>query len=1001
MTFARSFFAAGLLAAALSVGAQPATKTYIVQLADAPVATYQGGVAGLAATRPIAGRKLDISAGHVRAYLGYLNRRSTIELARIGSAPVVHRYGLAFNGFAAQLTDAQVAALKSSTGVLAVVEQELRKMDTIHTPEFLGLSKPGGLWSQLDALGQPVKGENIIIGVVDSGTWPEDPSFGDRIDGSGKPLPYNVPGGTSAYGAAPAKWHGVCQAGPGFTAAMCNNKLIGARYYVAGFDAGGGTLTSFEYRSPRAGGGNGGHGVHTSSTAGGNSNVDASVDGVPVGVMSGIAPRARIASYKICWEATTTAATGCYNSDALKAIDDAVADGVDVINFSISGSQTSFVDPTEIAFFNAAAAGIFVAVSGGNAGPANTVGHPSPWLATVAASTHDRKTLGDLTLGNGAVYTGASTSQSAVTAPMVLSSAIPAAGVAVADANLCFLNSLDPAGAAGKIVVCDRGTNARVEKSLEVKRAGGVGMVLLNVSAAADDLVSDFHIVPTVHLPLAVRAPVRAYAATAGATGTISRFYNDPAVVAPVMAAFSSRGPNLANANILKPDITGPGVDIIAAWVDNSLTQAQHDALLLNNFTPQANANQISGTSMSSPHVAGVAALLKQQHPTWSPATIKSALMTTTNGVKLANGSPDPNRFGYGAGHLNPNPAGDPGLVYDIATADYVRFLCGLNLTPPAGAGTCATLGSIQPYNLNLASLTAANVIGTATLTRKVTNVSAATSTYVATASLPGWNVVVAPTSLTIAPGASATYTVALTRTSAALNTWSFGALAWNDNVHTVTSPLTALAAGFIAPAEVSDTRARGTKVYTIVSTYTGSMGVTGVGLVPATRTPSTVAQNARRCLNTTIPAGAQVARFQLFDEDTQQGGTTPTDLDLDVFNGPNGTGTNVGSSGGPTAAEVVTLKAPSAGTYSACVTGFATPGGAGASFTLSTWVVGPASGVQTLKAGGPSSVYASGSASIALGWNVPAGVRYLGNVTYTDPASASLGSTIVYVDAH
>jgi len=571
----------------------------------------------------------------------------------------------------------------------------------------------------------------------------------------------------------------------------------------------------------------------------------------------------------------------------------------------------------------------------------------------------------------------------------------------VAAAYLSILNSLDPAGAAGKIVVCDRGTNARVEKSQEVKRAGGVGMVLLNVSAAADDLVADFHSVPAVHLPLAARAPVRAYAATVGATGTISHFYNDPTVVAPLMAAFSSRGPNLANPNILKPDITGPGVDIIAAWVDNSLTQAQHDAVLAGTYTPLANANQISGTSMASPHVAGVAALLKQLHPTWSPAAIKSALMTTTSGVKLPNGGVDTNRFGFGAGHLNPNPAGDPGLVYDASTADYVRFLCGLNLTPPPGAGTCAALGSIAPYNLNLASLTAANVIGTATLTRKVTNVSAATSTYVPTASLPGWNVVVSPTSLTIAPGATATYTVALTRTTAPLNAWSFGSLAWNDNVHTVTSPLTALAAGFIAPAEVTDSRARGTKVYTIVSTYTGSMGVSGVGLVPATRTPSTVAQNARRCLNTTIPAGAQVARFQLFDEDTQQGGGNPTDLDLEVFNGPNGTGTNVGSSGGATAAEVVTLKAPPPGTYSACVTGFDTPGGAGAAFTLSTWVVGPAAGVQTLKAGGPSSVYAAGSASIALGWNVPAGVRYLGNVTYSDPASAALGSTIVYVDAH
>ncbi len=1000
MTFARLSLAAGLLALAVSAGAQQApTKTYIVQLSDAPVATYDGKIAGLAATRPAAGTKIDMASGHVRAYLSYLNRRNAREIARVGTANVVHRYGFVFNGFAARMTESQAQALKTSANVLSVTESDIRKMDTTTTPNFLGISKPGGLWSQLDANAQQVKGENVIIGVIDSGTWPEDPSFGDKIDpANNKPVPYYL-AGTAAYGVPPAKWKGTCQLGEGFTAAMCNNKLLGARYYVAGFDAGGGTLTSLEYRSPRAGGGDGGHGVHTSSTAGGNSNVDASIDGINVGVMSGIAPRARLAAYKVCWEATTVAQTGCYTSDTLKAIDDAIADGVDVINFSVSGTQTNFLDPVEIGFFNAAAAGVFVAVSAGNSGPANTVAHMSPWLTTVAASTHDRQFVADLTLGNAAVYTGASASQAVVTAGMVLSSDIGAAGVAVADANRCFLNSLDPAKAAGKIVVCDRGTNARVEKSAEVKRAGGLGMVMINPTA--NDLVADFHSVPTVHLQNTVRTAVRTYAATAGSTGTIGVFYLAPGVIAPVMAGFSSRGPSLANANILKPDITGPGVDVIAAWVDNSLTQAQHDALVLNAFTPGANANLISGTSMSSPHVAGSAALLKQLHPSWSPAMIKSALMTTTNAVKLASGAIDPDRFGYGAGHLNPNPAGDPGLVYDITTADYGRFLCGLGLTPPAGAGTCATIGSIQAYNLNLASLTATGVVGNVTMNRTVKNVTGANSAYVPTASLPGWNVVVAPASLTIAPGATASYSVTLTRTTAVINTWTFGTLVWNDGVHTVTSPLSALAAGFVAPAEVSDVRAsgRGSKVYQIISAYTGAMSVSATGLVPATRTSNTVQGGATQCVNTTIPAGAQIARFQLFNADTQGG--SATDLDLDVFNGPGGTGTKVGSSGSSTSDEIVTLKGPASGTYSACVTGFAVPAG-GAAYTLSSWVVGPAVGVQTLRAIGPNTVYANGSASIALGWSVTAGARYLGNVIYADPSSTgALGSTIVFVDNH
>jgi hypothetical protein len=739
--------------------------------------------------------------------------------------------------------------------------------------------------------------------------------------------------------------------------------------------------------------------------------------------MSGIAPRARLAVYKVCWEATTTAQTGCYTADTLKAIDDAIADGVDVINFSVSGTQTNFLDPVEIGYFNAAAAGIFVAASAGNSGPADTVAHMSPWLTTVAASTHDRFTVATVTLGppSGAVFSGPSYQATGLPfTPMILSQdagVTPFANLTPADQlalQRCYnaadrndptlggsaASMLDPTKVAGKLVVCIRGGNVLINKGDAVKTAGGAAMIIQNAPGTNNTTINQPYVVPTVHLDVSAYPTVFAYAQTVGATASFGPGVQQANVVAPVMADFSSRGPSLANANILKPDITAPGVDIIAAWVDNSLTQAQHDALVAGTFTPAANANSIQGTSMSSPHVAGSAALLKQLHPTWSPAMIKSALMTTTSGVKLADGSPDTNRFGYGAGHLNPNPAADPGLVYDISTADYGRFLCGLNLTPPAGAGTCASLGSIQPFDLNLASLTAANVIGTVTLNRRVTNVTAATSTYLATASLAGWDTVVTPTSLTIGPGASATYKVALTRTSAALNTWTFGSLTWSDGVHTVSSPLSANAAGFIAPSEVSDVRAtgRGSKVYNIVSTYTGAMGVSATGLVPATRTSNVIQGGATQCVNTTIPAGAELARFQLFNADTQGGATT--DTDLDVFNGPNGTGTRVGSSGGSTSDEVVTLKRPAAGQYSACISGFSVPAG-GAAYTLSSWIVGPAAGVQTLKAGGPTSVYAASSASIVLGWNVPAGVRYLGNVTYTDPASASLGTTIVFVDNH
>ena len=1019
MALPRFALTVGLLAVAGFVHAQALPKsTYIVQLADAPTTTYEGGVVGLAATRPATGDKIDITAGNVQAYRLYLSQQRSSTLAQVNPAAIVHTYDVAFNGFAAQLTDAEAAALKQLPNVLAVVPSELQQLDTTRTPGFLGLTAPGGLWSQFDGRSRNVKGEDVIIGVIDSGVWPEDTSFGDKVDGAGNPVAYNQ-AGTLAYGAPPARWRGICQAGPGFNAAMCNNKLIGARYYLAGFSSGTGVLNSFEYSSPRDGGG---HGTHTASTAGGNSGALATINGVSAGRMSGIAPRARIAAYKVCWEATVTAQTGCYTADTLRAIDDAVADGVDVINFSVSGTKTNFADPVEIAYLNATAAGVFVAASAGNSGPGNEVAHISPWIMTVAASTHDRFTVANLILGSGASFSGPSYQGLGVPATRLVRSidvivgnyaALPQAEKTAAER--CYLpadggtanTAIDPVKATGTMVICYRGGNVLVNKAATVMAGGGVAMVLQNVPAIGGTPASNNttllqpYVVPTVHLTNASYAAIDAYVVSLGAaaTGSFSPGAQVAGVVAPVMAGFSSRGPNKANGNILKPDISGPGVDIIAGYLDTTLSQAQHDGVANGTFTAAANAASLQGTSMSSPHIAGAAALLKQLYPTWSPAAIKSALMTSTNDIKLASGALDLDRWGYGAGHLNPNGSANPGLVYDIAPADYGRFLCGQGLTPPSGLGTCVSLGSIQAFNLNLASLTAAEVFGSRTLTRRVTNVTGGTATFNASTALPGFNVTVSPASLTLAPGASASFNVTLQRTTATLNAWTFGSLTWSDGVRTVRSPLSAYPPGFSAPVQVSDTRAagNGSKVFSIVSGISGSMTVTPTGLVPATVVSNT-ALAARQCYNTTVPAGAAFARFQLFNADTQGGAAT--DLDLDVFNGANGTGTNVGSSGGSTSDEVVTLNTPAAGTYSACVSPYAVPPG-GAAYRMSSWVVGPAVGTQTLRAAGATVVYAGTASSVGLGWSVPAGQRYMGSVRFSDPANggALLGSTIVFVD--
>jgi len=423
-----------LLALAASASAQT-RKGYVIQLADPPAATYAGGVAGLAATRPAAGSKLKVGAADVQAYLRYLDGKQSQVAAAVPAAQVYYRYGAVFNGFAAKLTDAEFQKLVGHPGVKAITVDEARPLDTNYTPGFLGLNQPGGAWSRTDANGRSIKGENVIIGHIDTGVWPEDPSFSDKVDPlSGKPVPYFMPG-TVVYDPLPAgRWNGICQAGEGFNASLCNNKLIGARFYTAGFDASGQTLWQNEYRSPRD---EDGHGSHTLSTAGGNQNADVSVFGTPINGISGMAPRARVAMYKACYTNTVNGARGqgaCFSSDTVAAINQAVADGVDVINYSISGSQTTFLDAVEVAFFNAMAAGVFVSASAGNSGPGNTVAHISPWLITVGNSTHDRFTVATVTLGDGNTALGPSFQTQGVSAKPLI--AAPDAGVLGADATL-------------------------------------------------------------------------------------------------------------------------------------------------------------------------------------------------------------------------------------------------------------------------------------------------------------------------------------------------------------------------------------------------------------------------------------------------------------------------------------------------------------------------------------------------------------------------------------
>lgn len=992
MTFRRIALAFGLAVISVAAGAQQAARSaYIVQMADIPVAAYKGSVSGYAPTKPAAGSKLNVNASAVKAYISYLDAQRNNTLASVSGAQVFYKYNLAFNGFAAKLTPAEVQKLRADPKVLAISADLPRKVDTNRTPAFLGLSAPGGVWSLKDANGKSILGEDVIVGIVDSGIWPEDPSFSDKVDASGKPVPSHQ-AGTVVYSAPPARWSGTCQTGAGFTADKCNNKLIGARYYRAGMDSAQLTIDSLDYVSPRDGDG---HGSHTASTAAGNSGVEAIVNASSKGIISGMAPRARIAAYKVCWEfEEDTAGLGtCISSDSVSAIDQAVADGVDVINFSISGTRTNPLDPVEVAFLFAADAGVFVAASAGNNGPANTVAHMSPWLTTVAASTHDRLLIATATLGNGASFTGPSQSTGVPSKPLILST--QASLLAPFDdtntaARLCFLGALDPAKVAGKIVVCDRGTNARVEKSQEVFNRGGAGMILVNASAAANDTIEDAHFVSTVHLPLANRAAVRDYAAIPGATASIGIAVQDANVVAPVMAGFSSRGPNLSNTSILKPDISAPGVNVLAAMSYQG-SQAEHDAIVGGTLTPPPFWGYLSGTSMSSPHIAGISALMKQLRPTWSPAAIKSALMTSTNGIKLADGTLDPDRWGYGAGHVNPNGAAGTTLVYDAGFTDYLAFLCGSGWIASASS-TCRTVGSIPSYNLNLASLTG-DAVGRLSFRRTVTNAGSAPATYVASSSLPGFNVAVSPATITLAAGASASFDVSVTRTTAALDNWVFGNLVWTSGAKKVVSPLTVRALESAIASQVDDLRAVGSKVVTIGTGYDGSMTATPAGLVPAVLNAGTITTNDAQCFNVNVSAGALHARFALFNADTAGG--SESDLDLEVYLG----NTLVGNSGSGTSDELVDLPNPAPGTYLACVIGYSPKGGS-AAYKLSSWVVNTGPGTGSFRAIAPAKVYTGATASVGLSWSVAAGQRHLGVVRFKNGAGSLVGSTLVSIDA-
>ncbi|XVF81390.1 hypothetical protein PTKIN_Ptkin15bG0151300 [Pterospermum kingtungense] len=692
---------------------------------------------------------------------------------------IFYSYTRHVNGFAANLEDEVAAKIARHPKVVSVFINKGRKLHTTRSWEFLGLEHNGVVPSN-SAWNKARYGEDTIIGNLDTGVWPESKSFSD--DG---------------YGPIPSKWKGICQndKDAGF---HCNRKLIGARYFNKGYAAIVGKLNS-SFDTPRD---KEGHGTHTLSTAGGSLVSQASVFGFGKGTAKGGSPRARVAAYKVCWP--PAGGDECFDADILAAFDVAIHDGVDVLSVSIGGDTTTFFnDSVAIGSFHAIKHGIIVVCSAGNSGPAEgTISNVAPWQIVVGASTMDREFPSIVVLGNNLRYKGQSLSTKVLSGnksfPIISAADAKAANASVETALLCQAGGIDPKKATGKILVCLRGQNARVDKGQQSALAGAVGIVLANDILNGNEIIADPHVLPASHINYTDGLAVFAYInstknPTAYITPVTTKIGTKPA---PFMAAFSSKGPNLITPEILKPDITAPGVSVIAAYTEaQGPTNEDFDKR-------RVQFNSVSGTSMSCPHVSGIVGLLKTLYPNWSPAAIRSAIMTTAtmldnmNEPILNSSNIEAGPFSYGAGHIQPNLAMDPGLVYDLAATDYLNFLCTLGYNE-----TQISMFSQTPYkcpkpislaNFNYPSITVPNLAGSITVTRTLKNVGSP-GTYRAQVQTPmGISVYVKPEKLKFEKvGEERTFSVTMkVNKDSAVKEYVFGQLIWSDHVHYVRSPI-------------------------------------------------------------------------------------------------------------------------------------------------------------------------------------------------------------------
>jgi subtilisin family serine protease len=915
-----------LIAATVGAGTGTAAAgdTYIVQLADPPLASYTGGIAGLAATNPAAlGQvKLNPTSPASRAYLAHLDTRrqavlSAMRLALGRDVATQFTYRYAYNGFAAALSASEAAAVAKLPGVAGVQKDFVRQPLTDAGPQWIGAP---AVWA---GSGGPsaTKGEGVVVGVIDTGVNFTHPSFAD-VGGDG----HNH---TNPRG----QFYGLCA--PITGAPFCNDKLIG--------------VWDFTGTSPAD---DNGHGSHTASTAAGNAH-SATMHAPTMTVtreISGVAPHANLITYKACIPA------GCLGASLTAAIDQATMDGVDVINYSIGGGPTNpWDDADSESFLGARDAGIFVATSAGNDGPGpETVGSPAnaPWVMSIGASTHNRKLVNRLVDLSG----GSAAAPGNMEGKSLTTGYGPAEIVYAGDFGDALCGApFAPGTFDGEIVICDRGVNPRVEKGRNVEVGGAGGMVLANDPPSGDSTIADPHELPAVHISHADGEALKAWVASGGTpTGTIAGTVFDVADAnGDVMASFSSRGPNKPAPDIVKPDVTAPGVDVLAAW-----------------NVPGADPTYgvISGTSMSSPHSAGAAALVRALHPDWTPAEVQSAITSTgkTGGVLKEDGATAADPFDMGGGRVDLTQAGLAGLVLDETTANY-------QAANPAAGG--------DPASLNLATLGNADCAGVCTWTRTVRSTLGPEATWSTKVSAPrGVRVSVKPSRFTLAPGGTVTLTITADVRRAEAGRWHFGAVELSGGP--VAQHLTmAVMAGTVHPVEIETTSTTGTHT---VSVPTGidvkDLSVAVYGLTKGVVEQRTLIQDPTNLEPYDDPLGTFTVLLDVEDGSKFIAGeieqTTANDLDLFMGRDLNGDGAaqeneELCRSASETALEACTVRNLTGGTYWVMVQNWLS-GRVLDDVSLIVSTV-PGTDAGNLTATGPKTATAGTSFDVTLAWNEPA----------------------------